>query len=154
MASRKAKTESGTDGSDFSHRERVATHYTQSVKLKSGLMKVLYCHFALAAGALLHIILSLGSEAPLWPWWEVAWISTALSCFMAISSLPKNQINLLSSFAWFNVLFGIGTCGVGLYSCLATRNWILAAFCTIASCLHLVEAKYSKNLTSAWKVRR
>ena len=41
MASREGPRPLGTDGSDFSHRERVASHYKQSAELKPKLKRVL-----------------------------------------------------------------------------------------------------------------
>ena len=44
MSSRSGPRASGTDGSDFSHREKVATHYKDSVKWKSKLKLNLSLH--------------------------------------------------------------------------------------------------------------
>jgi hypothetical protein len=44
MSSRTGPRASGTDGSDFSHREKVASHYKDSVKWKSKLKLNLSLH--------------------------------------------------------------------------------------------------------------
>ena len=44
MSSRAGPRASGTDGSDFSHREKVASHYKDSVKWKSKLNLNLSLH--------------------------------------------------------------------------------------------------------------
>lgn len=44
MASRAGPRAVGTDGSDFQHRERVASHYQMSVSLKSEIRKLNIVH--------------------------------------------------------------------------------------------------------------
>uniref|UniRef100_A0A8C1PVW8 Jagunal homolog 1b n=1 Tax=Cyprinus carpio TaxID=7962 RepID=A0A8C1PVW8_CYPCA len=44
MASRSGPRATGTDGSDFQHRERVASHYQMSVALKSEIKKLNIAH--------------------------------------------------------------------------------------------------------------
>ncbi|CAF3190877.1 unnamed protein product [Rotaria sp. Silwood2] len=46
---------SGTDGSDFHHRERIATHYCVSAETKSCLRLLIYLHFILAFLVLFQI---------------------------------------------------------------------------------------------------
>ena len=55
MAARYGPRASGSDGSDYSHREQVAVHYQQSVVLKKRLSRILYAQFALFA---LSLVLS------------------------------------------------------------------------------------------------
>ena len=52
MAARIGPRAQGTDGSDFSHRERVAEHYQTSAELKPKLRRVLYVQAACAVGCL------------------------------------------------------------------------------------------------------
>ena len=53
MAARYGPRASGSDGSDYSHREQVAVHYQQSVVLKKRLSRILYAQFPLLAFSLL-----------------------------------------------------------------------------------------------------
>ena len=54
MASRAGPRATGSDGSDFQHRERVAAHYQASVKAKSSIRKSLIPHMFLSFLALLR----------------------------------------------------------------------------------------------------
>lgn len=47
MAGREGPRAKGTDGSDYAHREKVASHYQESVELKSRLKLLLYAQAAL-----------------------------------------------------------------------------------------------------------
>lgn len=49
MASRDGPRAVGTDGSDFSHRQRVASHYKESVQWKGKLKACLCFHLVLIA---------------------------------------------------------------------------------------------------------
>ena len=51
MASRDGPRASGTDGSDFSHRQRVASHYKESVLWKGKLKACLCLHLFLIVAA-------------------------------------------------------------------------------------------------------
>ena len=49
MASRDGPRAVGTDGSDFTHRQRVASHYKESVQWKSKMKACLCFHLVLVA---------------------------------------------------------------------------------------------------------
>ena len=50
MASRDGPRAAGTDGSDFTHRQRVASHYKESVQWKGKMKACLYFHLVLIVG--------------------------------------------------------------------------------------------------------
>ncbi|XP_005937388.1 protein jagunal homolog 1-B isoform X1 [Simochromis diagramma] len=73
MASRAGPRAAGTDGSDYQHRERVASHYQMSVSLKSEIRKL----------NIVHLLI-----------WVL--MAAQLSVFSFLSQVTVSQLNLVS----------------------------------------------------------
>ena len=155
MASRIGKHESGTDGLDYSHRERVASHYTASVQNKASLLRVIYCHLGLAVLAVIHMAFQyLNGGLKLW---EPIWMVTAASCILAVLALPRNQVYLLALFAGTNLLLGLGCCVYGIHTSFLAGDFVCLFGCCVGNAIHILEAFYVKNLLVAstqWKTKR
>jgi len=109
MASRSGPRAPGTDGSDFTHREKIVSHYQVSADLKTSVRKCLLPHMLLTcllAGK--QLAASMGSTyfAPLMPW-EMVWVVSGLSAYIGFGALAKNDISRLSVYLFGNLLFGI-----------------------------------------------
>lgn len=104
----------GTDGSDFQHRERIATHYRVSTETKPRFRTLIYIHFLLAFIVLSQIItyhLSLISsiDIPRPHLWQYAWLISILTSLSGLLSLNKNRILLMKIFFYGTITFGLGT---------------------------------------------
>ncbi|CAF1129008.1 unnamed protein product [Rotaria sordida] len=104
----------GTDGSDFQHRERVATHYRVSAETKSRLRLLIYLHFVLAFLVLFqiityHIPLIKTINVPRPHLWQYIWVITILPSICGLISMNKNHIFLMKLFFRGTVIFGLGT---------------------------------------------
>ena len=104
----------GTDGSDFHHRERIATHYRLSAETKSRLRLLIYFHFLLSCIVLLQILTyhrpnltSLTIPRP--HLWQYIWLFTLLPSICGLLSMRKNQLLLMKIFFRGTVTFGLGT---------------------------------------------
>ncbi|CAL8308061.1 unnamed protein product [Merluccius merluccius] len=100
MASRAGPRATGTDGSDFRHRERVAAHYQMSVALKSEVRKLNIVHaliwFLMAAqvtvsqlGLVSHRVVSAPYQ------WEYPYLLSIIPCIFSFLALPRNNISYL-----------------------------------------------------------
>ena len=104
----------GTDGSDFQHRERVATHYRVSAETKSRLRLLIYCHFILALLVLFqvityHIPLIKNFNIPRPHLWQYIWLLTLIPSLCGLISMNRNHILLMKIFFRGTVTFGLGT---------------------------------------------
>jgi len=138
MASRSGPRAEGTDGSDFSHREKIADHYTKSAELKASVRKCLIPHIVLFVCLILKAIsLALKSTyfLPLENW-EMAWGVSGIFAWIGLRSLPKNDTRRLSSYIVGNICFGIAPLAYGVYVLV---NKLLADFQDI------------KNAPKEWK---
>ena len=151
MASRFGPRAGGTDGSDFSHRETVASHYKDSVLFKNRLLKVIYAHFVLVV--VVSCYLALVTDRP---WWLFSWMATALTCVLGFLAVPKNHSGLLTMFALNSLIVGMGSAGFGLYAYLSSHSGslLVPAGCLIAILIHTIELAYSRALISSWKAKR
>ncbi|XP_068612569.1 protein jagunal homolog 1-B [Brachionichthys hirsutus] len=100
MASRAGPRAAGTDGSDFQHRERVASHYQMSVALKSEIRKLNIVHvlmWALVAAQVTVSHLSLVSHRVVAsPYqWEYPYLLSIIPTAVSFSALPRNNISHL-----------------------------------------------------------
>lgn len=154
MASRVGRHEAGTDGLDYSHRERVATHYTASVQNKARLLKTVYCHLALSVLVLIHIAVNFTVGVQIW---EAAWLVTAASCVLAILALPRNQVTMLYVFGVINCAHGFGCCSYGMYTSIVEGGDVTVILgCSVAVVIHSLEVFYARKLVSSstqWKKR-
>ncbi|VDM94791.1 unnamed protein product [Thelazia callipaeda] len=129
MSSRFGPRATGTDGTDFKHRQRIAAHYQYSVQYKT-YMKIL---FALHLLVLLTMWVKVGGEFVVeglgikWPFyenlqlpnaypWEYVWCFSFVPVIFAIISFKRNKVktNLLRSHYYGQFFLGILPCAVGL----------------------------------------
>lgn len=104
MASRQGPTVAGTDGTDYVHRETVATHYQISVLNKGRLRKCIFSHLLLALLLLTKImpdildrldifILEVEElEVPPPLKWEFLWLLGSTASFLGLSAIRKNKV--------------------------------------------------------------
>lgn len=127
MSSRFGPRATGTDGTDFRHRQRVAAHYQTSAQYKM-YMKWLFAIHCLVLFAMwlkvggemavnvLHIrwkfysSLDLPSAYP----WEYVWSLSFVPMIFALSSFSKNKVSLLRFHYYGQFLTGILPCAVGI----------------------------------------
>ncbi|XP_004066597.1 protein jagunal homolog 1 [Oryzias latipes] len=100
MASRAGPRAEGTDGSDFQHRERVASHYQMSVSLKSEIRKLNIVHlliWVLMAAQVIASQLSLVSHKVVAsPYqWEYPYLLSIIPTAFSFLALPRNNISHL-----------------------------------------------------------
>uniref|UniRef100_G3PMK1 Jagunal homolog 1 n=1 Tax=Gasterosteus aculeatus aculeatus TaxID=481459 RepID=G3PMK1_GASAC len=100
MASRAGPRAAGTDGSDFQHRERVASHYQMSVALKSEIRKLNIVHaliWVLMAAQVTVSQLSLVSHKVVAsPYqWEYPYFLSIIPLVFSFLALPRNKISYL-----------------------------------------------------------
>ena len=115
MAGKEGPRARGTDGSDFEHREQVASHYHHSVTLKSRLKNLLYAQAALAVVCLAVGIL-------------VHYDYPFLLCFsgylvgipLAYFSLKKNNVNFINTYGTACSMLGVFPMAFVLYLCAWT----------------------------------
>ena len=102
MAGRGGPRAKGTDGSDYTHREKVASHYQQSVEMKSRLKYLLSAQSALAVLCLLVGII-------------VKYDFCFLLCFsgyligipLAYFSLKKNNVTFINTYGTACSMLGV-----------------------------------------------
>lgn len=110
----------GTDGSDYNHRQKIASQYQISATNKSRLKYCIFFHYLLffvmlaklSADILDHLdifileIEELQIPQPLW--WEYIWCSSLLLSFLALSAIKRNRIKTLQQYMMGIVLLGYG----------------------------------------------
>lgn len=107
MASRGGPMVQGSDGSDFLHRETVATHYQISALNKGRLRKCVFAHLLLALVMGVKLVPDLLDrmdifimeveelEVPAPLKWEYAWLAGATASLIGLSAIRKNTVLLL-----------------------------------------------------------
>ncbi|KAM7095463.1 JAGN1 protein, partial [Ciconia maguari] len=100
MASRGGPRAAGTDGSDFQHRERVASHYQMSVTLKSEIKKLIYTHVGIwlllmAQMCVGHLKLLPHDQVAMPYQWEYPYLLSILPSLLGLLSFPRNNISYL-----------------------------------------------------------
>lgn len=100
MASRAGPRAAGTDGSDFKHREKVASHYQMSASLKSELKKLTVVHLFIwllvaAQVAVSHLNLVSHDLVALPYQWEYPYLLSLLPSLIGALAMPKNNISYL-----------------------------------------------------------
>ncbi|KAK8400096.1 hypothetical protein O3P69_003056 [Scylla paramamosain] len=136
MASREGPMVSGTDGTDFLHRETVAPHYqiswppkktiSEFALNKSRLRKCVFSHLLLALLMLIKMVPDILDrldifileieelEVPQPLKWEYIWLLGSLASFLGLTAIRKNRILLLQIY-------------FGLVNLLSTVPILLAA---------------------------
>eukprot|EP00794_Sanderia_malayensis_P000296 gene296-922_t len=109
MASRIGPRPTGSDGNDFKHREKVASHYQESVARKISIRKSLLSHMfltVLSFGRLLSISMGIHYFNPP-ELWEMLWLLSGIGSFFGFGSLRKNSVNHILLYLFTNIVFGI-----------------------------------------------
>lgn len=105
----------GTDGNDFIHRERVASHYRLSTESKTRFRLLVYIHLLLALIVFSQI---LTYHFPILPpnWiiprphlWQYIWLISVFASIVGLWSLQKNNVLAMKIFFRGTILFGLGT---------------------------------------------
>lgn len=168
MASRDGPRASGTDGSDFTHRQRVASHYKESVQWKAKLKACLCFHLFLNVcfGAWIAATYSGFAKAEPYPW-EVAWLLSIIPAVVGLASIPKNNIKQMYASACGILLMGVGPLTYGTCAMVqdiffnvhqgrapATDAWqnapIKMAAVAFVIQFHGISLYYANKLVSAW----
>ena len=110
----------GTDGSDFNHRQKIASHYQISATNKSRLKYCIFFHYLLffvmlaklSADILDHLdvfILEIEElQVPQPLWWEYIWCASLMLSFLALSAIKRNKIKTLRQYMIGIILLGYG----------------------------------------------
>lgn len=120
MASKGGPIALGTDGTDFSHRQRVAAQYQISAINKSRLKYCIFFHYLLFFAMLAKLssdildrldifvleIEELQVPEPLW--WEYIWCISLLLSFLGLAAVRKNRVKTMKQY-----MIGIGVFGFG-----------------------------------------
>ncbi|KAL1138464.1 hypothetical protein AAG570_008527 [Ranatra chinensis] len=109
----------GTDGTDFTHRQRIAAQYQISAQNKSRLKYCIFFHYLLFFAMLAKLssdildrldifvleIEELQIPKPLW--WEYIWCCSLLMSFLGLAAIRKNKISTMK-----NYMIGIAVLGI------------------------------------------
>ncbi|XP_031572843.1 protein jagunal homolog 1-like isoform X2 [Actinia tenebrosa] len=109
MSSRGGPRAAGTDGSDFTHRERVASHYRESVRHKLKVKVCLWIHLFFVTCVVSWYglaVLRLVKAAP--QPWMLVWCISAFAALAGLTAIPKNKGTMMYVFAFGNLVTGIG----------------------------------------------
>ncbi|KAH0946232.1 hypothetical protein HN011_004385 [Eciton burchellii] len=148
----------GTDGSDYSHRQKIATHYQVSATNKSRLKYCIFFHYLLffvmvaklSADILdrfdIFILEIEELQIPQPLWWEYIWCTSLLLSFLALSAIKRNRIKILQKYMISIVLLGHGPLIYGIvYYFKDVWMWI-----TIGSTIwHTLVCFHSFSLTGS-----
>ncbi|XP_065838414.1 protein jagunal homolog 1-like [Oscarella lobularis] len=157
MSSREGPRAAGTDGSDFSHRQRVASHYSRIVEAKWRMRLVLIIHVVLGACVGLQAIVS-SRGLQLIPIWEWTWLVGCLSCLVGFAALKRNNVKMLKVFMALLLALGVAPVAVGL-SLLAVHRPIAMAdlymlmVAIAAGFTHVLEIIVGRVLLESWDVK-
>lgn len=107
----------GTDGSDFVHRETVATHYQISALNKGRLRKCVFSHLLLALLMVVKMVPDILDrldifvleieelEVPQPLKWEYLWLAGSVANFLGLAAIRKNRLVLLQVYFMLINLF-------------------------------------------------
>ncbi|XP_015585096.1 protein jagunal [Cephus cinctus] len=110
----------GTDGSDFTHRQIIATQYQTSAMNKSRLKYCIFFHYLLFFVMLAKLsadildrldifILEIEElQIPVPLWWEYIWCTSLLLSFLGLSAIRRNKIKTLQRYMIGIILLGYG----------------------------------------------
>lgn len=120
MSSRAGPRATGTDGRDFMHRERVATHYTASATNKWRLKLVIMLHFLMVLLMATRLSTSLFVLAGIRPpgflqrlrlpkaqVWEFVWLSSFLPAVFGLAAMKRNKVIVMHQYVVGTLIFGL-----------------------------------------------
>ncbi|XP_068755377.1 protein jagunal homolog 1-A-like [Montipora capricornis] len=171
MASRDGPRAAGTDGSDFAHRQRIASHYKDSVQWKAKLKACLSFHvfLILCVGAWIAAAFSGLVKTKPQPW-ELAWLLSLVPAVVGLASITKNNVKQIYVCAGGILLVGVGPLVFG--ACLMIQEIVFSAkrekaspteawqsapmkMAAVAFLIqfHGISLYYMNKLTSAWNAK-
>ncbi|XP_029495951.1 protein jagunal homolog 1-A-like [Oncorhynchus nerka] len=173
MTSRVGTRAAGTDGSDFKHREKVASHYQMSASLKSEIRKLNFVHLLLWLLVAAQVIVSkldlVPSDTVAEPYrWEYPYLISLFPLVTGSLSLPKNNISYLVISMISSGLFSIAPLFYGSMEMLGEAQqlyrhgkayrfifgWaavtVMYLVMVVAVQVHAWQIYYSKKLLDAW----
>ena len=149
MASRAGKRAEGSDGSDFAHRERVATHYGRSAQLKKNLQKVLYVQ--LLSFLLVLVTLAMATDYPS----LICTAGYALGMPLGWQATKKNSVTLVNLYGVCCSMMGVFPMAYVLYSFLWTHGITSHHYLRFAEAIAVIATNgvglhFAKELMSLW----
>lgn len=171
MASRDGPRAVGTDGSDFSHRQRIASHYKDSVQWKAKLKACLCLQVFLNLCAIVWIAAAFSGQVKAEPQpWEMAWLLSIIAAVIGLASIQKNNVKQLNICAVGILLLGVAPLAFGacvllqeIYSNFSqgrapnTLAWqrVPMKMAAVAFLIqfHGISLYYTNKLMSAWSAR-
>lgn len=149
MASSSGKRALGTDGSDYSHREKVASRYQRSPQLKKSLQKLLVVQVFCWAFAVLVAIMT----------WDFPSLLTVAGYCIGIpagwTSLQRNNITLINIYGVASSLLGIFPMAFTLYSYLwsggiASHHVLRLTEAVLVIGVNVTASYFAKELMQLW----
>jgi len=151
MASRAGPRAKGTDGTDFSHRERVATRYQASAETKPKLKRILQVQ-TLCAVVCFAIGLLVKYDFPSLLCFAGYLIGIPL-CYLALN---QNNVTYINLYGTCCSVLGVFPMAFLLYLYLWTGTvtqyrYIRLAEAAVVIMVNVVGMMYARNLMSAWR---
>lgn len=149
MASRSGQRAGGTDGTDYTYREKVATPYQRSVYLKKSIKTVMMIQVLCAIYTLVIVIIAGDLPSLL----VVIGYSIGLpSCWQ---SLQRNNVHLINIYGVCCSLLGIFPMAYILYSFLWTHgitshHWLRFIEAVVVIATNGVASYFAKELMTLW----
>jgi len=113
--SSKGDHETTNDGSDSKHREKIAAHYKESAKTKTGLKWYLLCtlivngligaHVYLKKAKKMYLLTTKATPQPFL--WEMALLGTIIPTLIGWTALGKNNVGRMKIYIWGTLLTGL-----------------------------------------------
>ncbi|EDO32175.1 predicted protein [Nematostella vectensis] len=171
MASRGGPRASGTDGSDFSHRERVASHYRESVRQKAKMKFCILIHMFFGVCVVGWMGLAISRAVKIAPDpWILLWLISVFPAIAGLSGLPKNQTKMMHVYSIGTMVTGIAPLMYGATFGImqvmenfkrghapGTDDWrvlpMKMAMVAFVIQAHAVSIYYSNKLISAWNTK-
>ncbi|XP_062510600.1 protein jagunal homolog 1-A-like [Corticium candelabrum] len=153
MASRRGPRATGTDGSDFRHRQKVASQYSRIAQSKWRLRLMMTLHVSLVSCIVLHVVMVQNlREIEIWEW---TWLVSCVACILGYRALKKNNVVMMKGFMVGVLLFGAISVSVGLFEMAVIRpvqmvQLFLLMFGMSAGFIHVLEMMTGKILLDAW----
>ncbi|KAG5897409.1 hypothetical protein JTB14_013499 [Gonioctena quinquepunctata] len=160
-------TPPGTDGSEYAHRQRVASHYQTSALNKSRLKYSIFFHYLLFFTMLAKLsadildkldifileIEELDIPKPLW--WEYIWCISLLLSFLGLDAIKKNKVTSMRNYmidVWVYLTFEEKDELDEIHMWQGYPYGILwYAFIFAAIQVHMFSMNFAWNLLTAWK---